>query len=77
MRVLRPDQKVIKIRVHYIRETTKDYQLSEEEYEHFKKIRGNKNKEEYLVDADKITDRLHGGAETSYPYHVRFEANHG
>ena len=77
MRVLKGDQKVIKIRVHYIRETTKDYQLSEEEYEHFKEIRGNKNKEEYLVDADKITDRLHGGAEIIFPYRVRFEVNHG
>lgn len=69
MRVLKGDQTVVTIIGHTIREEIHEYRLSEEEYEHFKKIKGNKNKEEYIVDADRTSRYV----TINSPYRIRFE----
>ena len=69
MRVLKGDQKVITIIGHTIREEIHEYRLSEEEYEHFKEIIGNKNKEEYIADADRTSRNI----SINPPYQIRFE----
>lgn len=69
MRVLKGDQTVVTIIGHTIREEIHEYRLSEEEYEHFKKIKGNKNKEEYIVDADRTSRNI----SINPPYQIRFE----